>query len=54
MKRKTNFERYLEDQLKDKAFADRFRKAGHPSLLCCFGSGRGGDKGLTSAESWVS
>ena len=28
MKRKTNFERYLEDQLKDKAFADRFRKAG--------------------------
>ena len=28
MKRKTNFERYLEDQLKNKAFADRFRKAG--------------------------
>ena len=71
MKRKTNFERYLEDQLKDKTFADRFRKAGeewgkilkvplrplaagqpsrqhvvkyHPSLLCCFGSGRGDNK----------
>jgi hypothetical protein len=28
MKRKTNFERYLEDQLKDEAFADRSRKAG--------------------------
>ena len=28
MKRKTNFERYLEDQLKDKAFADRFQNAG--------------------------
>ncbi|HLA26901.1 MAG TPA: hypothetical protein VJZ49_03285 [Syntrophales bacterium] len=28
MKRKTNFERYLEDQLKDKAFVDRFQKAG--------------------------
>jgi transcriptional regulator with XRE-family HTH domain len=28
MKRKTNFDRYLEKQLKDKNFADRFRKAG--------------------------
>jgi hypothetical protein len=28
MKRKTNFERYLEDQLKDNAFANQFRKAG--------------------------
>jgi hypothetical protein len=28
MKRKTNFELYLEDQLKDRAFADGFRKAG--------------------------
>lgn len=26
----------------------------HPSLLCYFGSGRDADKGLTSAESWVS
>jgi hypothetical protein len=25
-----------------------------PSLLYCFGSGRGNDKGLTSAESWLS
>lgn len=28
MKRKTNFDRYLEDQLKDKDFAARFKKAG--------------------------
>jgi transcriptional regulator with XRE-family HTH domain len=28
MKRKTNFDRYLEEQLKDKDFAERFRKAG--------------------------
>jgi len=26
----------------------------HPSLLCCFGSNRGDDKGLTSAESGIS
>jgi len=28
MKRKTNFDRYLEDQLKDSEFAVRFQKAG--------------------------
>jgi len=28
MKRKTNFDKYLEEQLKDKAFAPRFKKAG--------------------------
>ena len=28
MKRKTNFDRYLETQLKDPDFAERFRKAG--------------------------
>ena len=28
MKRKTNFDRYLEDQLKDKDFAARFKRAG--------------------------
>lgn len=28
MKRKTNFDRYLEEQLKDNDFAERFRKAG--------------------------
>jgi transcriptional regulator with XRE-family HTH domain len=28
MKRKTNFDLYLEEQLKDKAFATRFKKAG--------------------------
>ena len=28
MKRKTNFDLYLEEQLMDKAFADRFKKAG--------------------------
>ena len=28
MKRKTNFDLYLEEQLKDPDFADRFRKAG--------------------------
>jgi len=28
MRRKTNFERYLEDQLKDTDFADRFKRAG--------------------------
>jgi transcriptional regulator with XRE-family HTH domain len=28
MKRKTNFDRYLEEQLKDKDFAERFKKAG--------------------------
>jgi transcriptional regulator with XRE-family HTH domain len=28
MKRKTNFDLYLEEQLKDKAFAPRFKKAG--------------------------
>jgi len=26
--RKTNFDRYLDEQLKDRAFAARFRKAG--------------------------
>lgn len=28
MKRKTNFDRYLEEQLKDQDFAERFKKAG--------------------------
>jgi len=28
MKGKTNFDRYLEDQLRDTAFAERFNKAG--------------------------
>lgn len=28
MKHKTNFDRYLEEQLKDEAFAERFKKAG--------------------------
>lgn len=28
MKRKTNFDKYLEEQLKDKDFAERFKKAG--------------------------
>jgi len=28
MKRKTNFDRYIEEQLRDKDFAERFRKAG--------------------------
>ena len=28
MKRKTNFDEYLDEQLKDKDFANRFRKAG--------------------------
>ncbi len=28
MKKKTNFDLYLEEQLKDKAFSERFRKAG--------------------------
>jgi transcriptional regulator with XRE-family HTH domain len=28
MKRKTNFDRYLEEQLKDPDFAERFQKAG--------------------------
>lgn len=28
MKRKTNFDRYLEEQLKDKDFTERFKKAG--------------------------
>jgi hypothetical protein len=28
MKSKTNFDRYLEERLKDPAFAGRFRKAG--------------------------
>ena len=28
MKRKTNFDQYLEEQLKDKDFAGHFRKAG--------------------------
>ncbi len=29
MKRKTNFDKYLETQLKDHDFAERFRKAGN-------------------------
>ena len=28
MRRKTNFDKYLEEQLKDKNFAARFKKAG--------------------------
>jgi transcriptional regulator with XRE-family HTH domain len=28
MKRKTNFDQYLEEQLKDEGFAERFKKAG--------------------------
>ncbi len=28
MKEETNFDAYLEDQLKDRAFTDLFRKAG--------------------------
>jgi len=28
MKRKTNFDKYLEEELKDQGFADRFKKAG--------------------------
>ena len=29
MKRRTNFDKYLEDQLKDRDFAERFKKAGN-------------------------
>ena len=29
MKRQTNFDKYLEDQLKDRDFAERFKKAGN-------------------------
>jgi hypothetical protein len=29
MKRKTNFDKYLETQLKDQDFAERFKKAGN-------------------------
>lgn len=28
MKRKTNFDKYLEEQMRDKAFAARFKRAG--------------------------
>ena len=28
MRQKTNFDRYLEEQLKDEVFAERFKKAG--------------------------
>lgn len=28
MRKRTNFDKYLDEQLKDKAFAERFRKAG--------------------------
>jgi len=28
MKRKINFDKYLEEQLKDEDFAERFKKAG--------------------------
>jgi hypothetical protein len=28
MKRRTNFDQYLEEQLKNEDFADRFKKAG--------------------------
>lgn len=29
MKRRTNFDKYLEEQLKDRDFAERFKKAGN-------------------------
>jgi len=39
MKRKTNFDRYLEAQLKDSDFTERFQKAGE-GMGCGLANGR--------------
>jgi len=33
--KKTNFDRYLEKQLEDSAFAARFKRAGEPEVTAC-------------------
>jgi len=50
MKRKTNFDRYLEDQLKDPDFAARFRDAGEAWDLAIQLSALRKESGLSQKE----
>lgn len=54
MKMKTNFDRYLEEQLKAPDFAKRFRKAGEAWDVALQIAALREDSGLSQAESWQS
>jgi transcriptional regulator with XRE-family HTH domain len=50
MKKKSNFDRYLEEQLKDPDFAERFRKAGEAWDVALQIAALREDSGLSQAE----
>jgi transcriptional regulator with XRE-family HTH domain len=50
LKKKTNFDRYLEEQLKDPDFAERFRKAGEAWDVALQIAALREDSGLSQAE----
>ena len=50
MRQKTNFDLYLEEQLKDKEFAERFRKAGEAWDVALQIAALRQDSGLSQAE----
>jgi transcriptional regulator with XRE-family HTH domain len=50
MKQKTNFDRYLEEQLKDKVFAERFKKAGEAWDIAIQLSALRNEAGLSQKE----
>jgi transcriptional regulator with XRE-family HTH domain len=50
MKQKTNFERYLEEQLQDEAFAERFKKAGEAWDIAIQLSALRNEAGLSQKE----
>ena len=50
MKRKTNFDKYLEEQLKDSKFAERFEKAGEAWDVALQISALRNEAGMSQAE----
>lgn len=50
MKRKTNFDRYLEDHLKDPNFAERFKRAGEAWDVALQLAALRKDSGLSQAQ----
>jgi ribosome-binding protein aMBF1 (putative translation factor) len=50
MKRKTNFDKYLEEQLKDSKFAERFQEAGEAWDVALQIASLRNDAGMSQAE----
>jgi transcriptional regulator with XRE-family HTH domain len=50
MKRKTNFDKYLEEQLKDSKFAERFQEAGEAWDVALQIAALRNDAGMSQAE----